>query len=203
MEALYVAVILALTDLRYLVSFPRYGRLKKKCWYKQICNGTYWLLLTGHFGPVFIRPSQWSITAVVSRSSPQLASVAGLSRWKLVQAHPMPRRGVAINRVLLITINHTWLIVEVRARHRPARDPRRCSSREPTRSLELLSSQQPLRRKPSSEQHNHARCRSHPWCRRLSTEGRLRIRRSTQTPSSSSSCRQAQASLVRPKWNCH
>ena len=28
------------------------------------CNGTYWLLLTGHFGPVFIRPSQWSITAV-------------------------------------------------------------------------------------------------------------------------------------------
>ena len=65
MEALYVAVILALTDLRYLVSFPRYGRLKKKCWYKQICNGTYWLLLTGHFGPVFIRPSQWSITAVL------------------------------------------------------------------------------------------------------------------------------------------
>ena len=64
MEALYVAVILALTDLRYLVSFPRYGRLKKKCWYKQICNGTYWLLLTGHFRPVFIRPSQWSITAV-------------------------------------------------------------------------------------------------------------------------------------------
>ena len=40
------------------------GRLKKKCWYKQICNGTYWLLLTGHFGPVFILPSQWSITAV-------------------------------------------------------------------------------------------------------------------------------------------
>ena len=63
-EALYVAVILALADLRYLVSFPRYGRLKKKCQYKQICNGTYWLLLTGHFGPVFIRPSQWSITAV-------------------------------------------------------------------------------------------------------------------------------------------
>ena len=67
MEALYVAVILALTDLRYLVSFPRYGRLKKKCWYKQICNGTYWLLLTGHFGPVFIRPSQWSITAVLCK----------------------------------------------------------------------------------------------------------------------------------------
>ena len=66
MEALYIAVILALTDLRYLVSFPRYGRLKKKCWYKQICNGTYLLLLTGHFGPVFIRPSQWSITAVMA-----------------------------------------------------------------------------------------------------------------------------------------
>merc|ERR1712072_1020304 len=60
-----------------------------------------------------------------------------------------------------------------------------------------------LRRKPSSEQHNHARCRSHPWCRRLSTEGRLRIRRSTQKTSSSSSCRQAQASLVRPRWSCH
>ena len=64
MKALYVAVILAPTDLRYLVSFSRYGRLKKKCWYKQICNGTYWLLMRGHFGPVFIRPSQWSITAV-------------------------------------------------------------------------------------------------------------------------------------------
>ena len=36
----------------------------KKCWYKLICNGTYWLLLTGHFGLVFIRLSQWSITAV-------------------------------------------------------------------------------------------------------------------------------------------
>ena len=77
MEALYVAVILALTDLRYLVSFPRYGRLKKKCWYKQICNGTYWLLLTGHFGPVFIRPSQWSITAVVCE----------LPNWILMWSH--------------------------------------------------------------------------------------------------------------------
>ena len=59
-----VGVVLPLTHLQNLVSFPRYGRLKKKCWYKQVCNGTYWLLLTGHFGPVFIRPSQWSITAV-------------------------------------------------------------------------------------------------------------------------------------------
>ena len=39
---------------------------EKKCWYKQVCNGTYWLLLTGHFGLVFIRPSQWSITAVAT-----------------------------------------------------------------------------------------------------------------------------------------
>ena len=61
-----VGVVLPLTHLQNLVSFPRYGRLKKKCWYKQICNGTYWLLLTGHFGPVFIRPSQWSIIAVVT-----------------------------------------------------------------------------------------------------------------------------------------
>merc|ERR1712032_264673 len=53
-----------------------------------------------------------------------------------------------------------------------------------------------LRRKPSSEQHNHARP-PHPWCRCLSTEGRLRVWRSTQAPSSPS-CRQAQASLVRP-----
>ena len=60
-----VGVVLPLTHLQNLVSFPRYGRLKKKCWYKLICNGTYWLLLTGHFGLVFIRPSQWSITAVV------------------------------------------------------------------------------------------------------------------------------------------
>merc|ERR1712032_52495 len=52
-------------------------------------------------------------------------------------------------------------------------------------SLELLSSQQPLRRKPSSEQHNHARP-PHPWCRCLSTEGRLRVWRSTQAPSSPS-----------------
>ena len=59
-----VGVVLPLTHLQNLVSFPRYGRLKKKCWYKQVCNGTYWLLLTAHFGPVFIRPSQWSITAV-------------------------------------------------------------------------------------------------------------------------------------------
>ena len=59
-----VGVVLPLTHLQNLVSFPRYGRLKKKCWYKQVCNGTYWLLLTAHFGPVFIRPSQWRITAV-------------------------------------------------------------------------------------------------------------------------------------------
>ena len=59
-----VGVVLPLTHLQNLVSFPRYGRLKKKCWYKQVCNGTYWLLLTAHFGPVFIRPSQWRITSV-------------------------------------------------------------------------------------------------------------------------------------------
>ena len=64
MKALDDTRILALTHLKNLVSFPRYGRLKKKCWYKQICNSKSWLLLTGHFGPVFIRPSQWSITAV-------------------------------------------------------------------------------------------------------------------------------------------
>ena len=64
MNALDDTRILAPTHFQNLVSFPRYGRLKKKCWYKLICNGTYWLLLTGHFGLVFIRPSQWSITAV-------------------------------------------------------------------------------------------------------------------------------------------
>ena len=64
-----VGVVLPLTHLQNLVSFPRYGRLKKKCWYKQVCNGTYWLLLTAHFGPVFIRPSQWRITAVYHASS--------------------------------------------------------------------------------------------------------------------------------------
>ena len=66
MNALDDTRILAPTHFQNLVSFPRYGRLKKKCWYKLICNGTYWLLLTGHFGLVFIRPSQWSITAVVA-----------------------------------------------------------------------------------------------------------------------------------------
>ena len=65
MNALDDTRILAPTHFQNLVSFPRYGRLKKKCWYKLICNGTYWLLLTGHFGLVFIRPSQWSITAVL------------------------------------------------------------------------------------------------------------------------------------------
>ena len=64
MNALDDTRILAPTHFQNLVSFPRYSRLKKKCWYKLICNGTYWLLLTGHFGLVFIRPSQWSITAV-------------------------------------------------------------------------------------------------------------------------------------------
>ena len=68
MKALDDTRILALTHLKNLVSFPRYGRLKKKCWYKQICNSKSWLLLTGHFGPVFIRPSQWSITAVTTVS---------------------------------------------------------------------------------------------------------------------------------------
>ena len=67
MNALDDTRILAPTHFQNLVSFPRYGRLKKKCWYKLICNGTYWLLLTGHFGLVFIRPSQWSITAVLHR----------------------------------------------------------------------------------------------------------------------------------------
>ena len=66
MNALDDTRILAPTHFQNLVSFPRYGRLKKKCWYKLICNGTYWLLLTGHFGLVFIRPSQWSITAVAT-----------------------------------------------------------------------------------------------------------------------------------------
>ena len=65
MKALDDARILALTHLKNLVSFPRYGHLKKKCWYKKFCNSKSWLLLTGHFGPVFIRPSQWSITAVI------------------------------------------------------------------------------------------------------------------------------------------
>ena len=65
MNALDDTRILAPAHLQNLVSFPRYGRLKKKkCWYKLICNGTYWLLLTGHFGLVFIPSSQWSITAV-------------------------------------------------------------------------------------------------------------------------------------------
>ena len=65
MKALDDTRILALTHLKFVVSFPRYGHLKKKCWYKKFCNSKSWLLLTGHFGPVFIRPSQWSITAVV------------------------------------------------------------------------------------------------------------------------------------------
>ena len=65
MKALDDTRILALTHLKFVVSFPRYGHLKKKCWYKKFCNSKSWLLLTGHFGPVFIRPSQWSITAVL------------------------------------------------------------------------------------------------------------------------------------------
>ena len=64
MKALDDTRILALTHLKFVVSFPRYGHLKKKCWYKKFCNSKSWLLLTGHFGPVFIRPSQWSITDV-------------------------------------------------------------------------------------------------------------------------------------------
>ena len=43
MEALYVAVILALTDLRYLVSFPRYGRLKLELVLQQIHYVDFWL----------------------------------------------------------------------------------------------------------------------------------------------------------------
>ena len=77
MNALDDTRILAPTHFQNLVSFPRYGRLKKKCWYKLICNGTYWLLLTGHFGLVFIRPSQWSITAV----RPSISESNTLGPW--------------------------------------------------------------------------------------------------------------------------
>ena len=65
MKALDDTRILPLTHLKNLVSFPRYDRLKKKkCWYKQICNSKSWLLLTVHFGQIFIWPSQWSIIGV-------------------------------------------------------------------------------------------------------------------------------------------
>ena len=37
MKAQLVSVVLAPTDLVWLLSFPRYGRLKKKGWYKQFC----------------------------------------------------------------------------------------------------------------------------------------------------------------------
>ena len=37
MKALLVAVILAPTDLKNLVSFPRYGRLNKKCLFNSKC----------------------------------------------------------------------------------------------------------------------------------------------------------------------
>ena len=89
MNALDDTRILAPTHFQNLVSFPRYGRLKKKCWYKLICNGTYWLLLTGHFGLVFIRPSQWSITAVLQLSQSFIdlvwichGEVCGQDKWK-------------------------------------------------------------------------------------------------------------------------
>ena len=45
--------ILALNHLKFVVSFPRYGHLKKKCWYKKFCNSKSWLLLTGHFHTAF------------------------------------------------------------------------------------------------------------------------------------------------------
>ena len=84
MNALDDTRILAPTHFQNLVSFPRYGRLKKKCWYKLICNGTYWLLLTGHFGLVFIRPSQWSITAVRGRWTFPFDPVPGLQYTCLI-----------------------------------------------------------------------------------------------------------------------
>ena len=107
----------------------------------------------------------------------------------------------------LITINPTCQASKYARRSwsRPAQRERcRLLARlQPTRCLRLLSNQQPLRRKPSSKQHNHACPRAHPWCRCLSTEGRLRVwRRSTQAPSSPPS-RQAQAPLVCPLWTCH
>ena len=86
------------------------------CWYKQVCNGTYWLLLTGHFGLVFIRPSQWSITAVVidlkkcgkitimgcsppqdqGRLSPTHIHLWGHKRWQLS-----------------VFDTHLWIIIQV------------------------------------------------------------------------------------------
>ena len=32
-----VGFVLPLTHLQNLVSFPKYGRLRKNCWYKQFC----------------------------------------------------------------------------------------------------------------------------------------------------------------------
>ena len=57
MKALLVVVILAPTDLRYLVSFPRYGRLNEKFRYKIFPNSKYMFLFielsesyfAGHF----------------------------------------------------------------------------------------------------------------------------------------------------------
>ena len=57
MKALLVTVILASTDLRYLVSFPRYGRLNEKFRDKNFPNSKYIFLFielsesysAGHF----------------------------------------------------------------------------------------------------------------------------------------------------------
>ena len=57
MKALLVGVILAPTDLRYLVSFPRYGSLNEKFWDKFFPNSKYIFLFielsesyfVGHF----------------------------------------------------------------------------------------------------------------------------------------------------------
>ena len=61
---MFLSRILPPTHFKNLVSFPRYVYLNKKCWYKQICNSKSWLLFSGYFGPLFIRPHQWNIIAV-------------------------------------------------------------------------------------------------------------------------------------------
>ena len=69
LKALDLTVILCYRDLLYLFSFRSYGRLKKKCRYKQISFTKSLLLLKGHFQSSLIFPFQCSITHVHSDHS--------------------------------------------------------------------------------------------------------------------------------------
>ena len=68
MKALDLTLILSYWDLVYLFPFGSYGRLNKKCRYKQISNSRSLLLQKGHFQSGLMYRVQCSITRVVYMS---------------------------------------------------------------------------------------------------------------------------------------